>query len=65
MRWIDLLVKVHMDGDLDVALAARARVIGINNHNLDMMVVNISTTERMDHLMKEVGLIPLDTYKGR
>ena len=58
-------MEVHADGDLDVVLAARARVIGVNNHNIDIMVVNISITERMDHLMKEVGLISLSTYRGR
>ena len=54
-------VDVHAEGDLDVALATRAKVVGFNNYNIDMMVVSIFTAKHMDHLRKEMVLIPLST----
>ena len=61
---VELLVNVHVDGKLDVALTVRARIIGVDNHKLDTMVVNISTTKRMDNLMKEMGLSLMRMQRG-
>jgi indole-3-glycerol phosphate synthase len=41
------LVEVHTDEELDRALAAGARIIGVNNRNLKTMVVNLETSIRL------------------
>jgi indole-3-glycerol phosphate synthase len=41
---LDCLVEVHMESELETALAADAEVIGINNRNLDDMSVDVQTT---------------------
>ncbi len=51
---MDTLVEVHEKEDLDTALKAGARVIGINNRNLKDFSVNIETT------FKIMPLIPSD-----
>ncbi|MCK7509329.1 MAG: hypothetical protein MZV70_38400 [Desulfobacterales bacterium] len=38
------LVEVHTQDELDVALAAGAEIIGINNRNLDTFVTDINTS---------------------
>lgn len=38
------LVEVHAQNELDVALAAGAEIIGINNRNLDTFVTDINTS---------------------
>ena len=43
----------------------RARVIVINNQNLDTMVVNIPTKELVAHLTKEMRFILTSTQRGR
>lgn len=51
---MDALVEVHEKEDLDTALKAGARIIGINNRNLKDFSVNIETT------FKIMPLIPSD-----
>ena len=41
------LVEIHDEADLERALAANARVIGINNRNLADFTVDLATTERL------------------
>jgi indole-3-glycerol phosphate synthase len=41
------LVEVHTDAELDRALAADARVIGINNRDLHTFTVDLAVTERL------------------
>ena len=41
------LVEVHNEEELDRALAARARIIGVNNRNLKTMEVNLETAFRL------------------
>jgi len=41
------LVEVHTEEELDLALAADAEIIGINNRNLDTFVTNIETSRRL------------------
>jgi indole-3-glycerol phosphate synthase len=41
------LVEVHTDTELDRALAADARVIGINNRDLHTFAVDLAVTERL------------------
>ncbi len=41
------LVEVHDEAELERALAAGARLIGVNNRNLKIFKVDLGTTERM------------------
>ncbi len=41
------LVEVHNEAELTVALRTEARIIGINNRNLDTLVVDLNTTKRL------------------
>jgi indole-3-glycerol phosphate synthase len=41
------LVEVHTEEELDLALAADAEIIGINNRNLDTFVTNIETSRQL------------------
>jgi len=41
------LVEVHNKSELDIALNSEARIIGINNRDLNTFEVDISTTERL------------------
>lgn len=50
------LVEVHADEELDVALAAGAKVIGVNNRNLHTFQMDLATTEKMAQQLTERGL---------
>lgn len=41
------LVEVHDESDMDVALSSGATLIGINNRDLDTLVTDLRTTERL------------------
>jgi indole-3-glycerol phosphate synthase len=41
------LVEVHDDAELDTALEAGARIVGVNNRNLATFVVDLSASERL------------------
>ncbi|PKN10141.1 MAG: indole-3-glycerol phosphate synthase TrpC [Deltaproteobacteria bacterium HGW-Deltaproteobacteria-7] len=41
------LVEVHTEEELDLALAANANIIGINNRNLDTFVTDIETSRKL------------------
>ena len=48
------LVEVHADVELEVALQAGARVIGVNNRNLHTFQMDLETTEHVaDELIKQ------------
>ena len=44
---LGVLTEVHDEAELDHALAADARIIGINNRNLADFTVSLATTERL------------------
>jgi len=44
---MDALVEVHTEEELDQALSSGARIIGINNRDLQTFAVSLSTTERL------------------
>jgi indole-3-glycerol phosphate synthase len=44
---LGVLTEVHDESDLDRALAAGARIIGVNNRNLKDFTVSLATTERL------------------
>jgi len=41
------LVEVHNEAELAVALRTEARIIGVNNRNLDTLQVSLNTTKRL------------------
>ena len=45
--WIQALVEVHDEGELETAVEAGAEIIGINNRNLHTFETNLSVTERL------------------
>ncbi len=44
---LDVLVEVHDSDELDRALAAEARVVGVNNRNLRTLTVDVRASERL------------------
>lgn len=44
---LDVLVEVHDEKELDIALGIDAALIGINNRNLQTFQTNLQTTERL------------------
>jgi len=47
------LVEVHTEEELDLALAADAEIIGINNRNLDTFVTDIETSRKLQARIPE------------
>jgi len=48
---LDVLVEVHDEAEVERALAAGARIIGINNRDLSTMTVDVATTARLRPLV--------------
>jgi indole-3-glycerol phosphate synthase len=63
-RFVDLarahgmepLVEVHTDAELDDALKTDARIVGINNRNLNTLEVDLGTFERLAPVAKDAGV---------
>jgi len=49
---LDALVEVHDEAELDRAMAADAKIIGVNNRNLKTFKVDLATTERLAAKMR-------------
>lgn len=50
------LVEVHGQSELDVALSAGARVIGVNNRNLHTFQMDLATTDRTAEELSKRGI---------
>jgi len=50
---MDVLVEVHDEAELESALVAESRLIGINNRNLNDFTVDLNTTFRLQRLIPE------------
>jgi len=50
---MSVVVETHSESDILAALACGARIIGINNRDLDTMIVSLDTTRRLTHLVPE------------
>lgn len=63
-RFVDLarahgmepLVEVHTEAELDKALKTDARIIGVNNRNLNTLEVDLGTFERLAPVAKDAGV---------
>ena len=54
---LSCLVEVHHEAELTTALLAGAKIIGINNRNLDTFKVDISTTRRLRLLIPPENIV--------
>jgi len=60
------LVEVHNESELKRALATDAKIIGINNRNLDTMTVDLNVTRRLRPLVPSGRLVVSESgIKGR
>ncbi len=50
---LSALVEVHDEAEVEAALAAGARIVGVNNRNLRTFEVDLSTSERLLQLLPE------------
>ncbi len=66
---LDALVEVHTESELEIALAAKARIIGVNNRDLKTLDINLGTAPRVGLLAREYDfegvLIALSGYSNR
>lgn len=51
------LVEVHAHEEVDVALSAGAKVIGVNNRNLHTFQMDMSNTEKVADMLRARGLV--------
>jgi indole-3-glycerol phosphate synthase len=66
---LDALVEVHTEDELEIALEAGARLIGVNNRDLVTLDINLGTAPRIGLLAREYDfegvLIALSGYSNR
>jgi indole-3-glycerol phosphate synthase len=63
---IDALVEVHDEAELEVALAAGADLVGVNNRDLRDLTIDLAVTERLaPHLPAHVALVAESGIKTR
>lgn len=54
-RGLDALVEVHDEAELEIALAAGAPIIGVNNRNLADLSIDRSTAPRLGQMARRAG----------
>ncbi|CAM3510297.1 indole-3-glycerol phosphate synthase TrpC [Deinococcus frigens] len=52
---LDALVEVHDEAELEVALAAGARIIGVNNRDLTTLNIDLAVSPRLIRLARQRG----------
>jgi indole-3-glycerol phosphate synthase len=63
---LSALIEVHTQNELDLALAAGAEIIGINNRNLDTFITDIETSRRLkENIPKEKIVVAESGIKER
>ena len=62
---LDVLVEIHSPDEIDFALAVGAKIIGINNRNLDTFEVDLSVTESLSEMVpNDVVLVSESGFKA-
>jgi indole-3-glycerol phosphate synthase len=65
---LDVLVEVHDEAELELALAAGSSLIGVNNRNLQTLEIDLSTSPRLIKQARTQGfegiLVAESGYKG-
>jgi hypothetical protein len=56
LQGLEPLVEVHTDQEMEIALDAGARVIGVNNRNLHTFELDLGTTERVAQVAQKRGI---------
>ncbi|ADV67395.1 indole-3-glycerol phosphate synthase TrpC [Deinococcus maricopensis] len=56
---LDALVEVHDDAELDIALAAGAEIIGVNNRDLTTLHIDLRTAPRLIRRARDAGFTGL------
>ncbi|WP_297852521.1 indole-3-glycerol phosphate synthase TrpC [Meiothermus sp.] len=56
---LDALVEVHDEAELEIALAAGASIIGVNNRNLADLSIDRSTAPRLGRMARQAGFTGL------
>lgn len=51
------LVETHSESEILAALAVGARIVGVNNRDLDTMMVSLDTTRRLAHLIPDDSVL--------
>jgi len=60
------LVEVHNEAELEIALQSQARIIGINNRDLNTFTVDLTTTKRLRPLIPADRIVVSESgIKGR
>ena len=54
---MDVLLEVHDEEDLEIALAIQPKLIGINNRNLQSFKTDLSVTENLVKLIKDPSIV--------
>ena len=64
---LSVLVEVHTEDEMEAALCAGARLIGINNRNLKTLEVDLATTRRLAPMVrgKDITLISESGIRDR
>jgi len=54
---LSALIEIHTSEELEIALAADADIIGINNRNLDNFITDINTSCRLRSMIPEEKIV--------
>ena len=55
--WMQCLVEVHDESELQIALEAGAEIVGINNRNLHTFVTDLSVTDRLAPMVPQGKIV--------